>query len=95
MTDENRLIMREATHAVILAGDKGKDEVPKWEEFCRNLNLCIIANLYSDYEGSEDKIGNESPILTGSIHQLRRGEDLSSRPMVQALAQLLVRLSKG
>lgn len=95
MTDENRLIMREATHAVILAGDKGKDEVSKWEEFCRNLNLCIIANLYSDYEGSEDKIENEYPILSGSVHQLKRGEDVSSRPMIQALARLLVRLSKG
>ncbi|GAB1537929.1 hypothetical protein NUACC21_05840 [Scytonema sp. NUACC21] len=95
MTDENRLIMREATHAVILAGDNGKDEVPEWEEFCRSLNLCIIANIYSHYKGTEDKIENEFPILTGSVHYLERGEDISSRPMVQALARLLVGLSKG
>ncbi|MDF5730255.1 MAG: hypothetical protein PUP92_20100 [Rhizonema sp. PD38] len=95
MTDENRLIMREATHAIILAGDEGKGEVPKWEEFCRNLNLRIIANIYSDYQGKEDKIESESPILTDSVHYLERGEHVSSRKMVQALAQLLMKLSRG
>lgn len=95
MTEENRLIMREATHAVILAGDKGKDEVPQWEEFCHDFNLRIIANIYSDYQGKEDKIDSESPVLTGSVHYLERGEDVSSREMVQALAQVLVRLGKG
>jgi CRISPR-associated protein Csx3 len=44
------MIMREATHAVILAGDKGKEQVPLWEEFCRDLNICIVVNLVSDFE---------------------------------------------
>ncbi|MBN3873713.1 CRISPR-associated protein Csx3 [Nostoc sp. JL33] len=92
ITEENRLIMREATHAVILAGDRGKEEVPLWEEFCRDLNIHIIANLHSDYHGNEDEIVSQSPSLTGSIHCLKRGEDVSSRPMVQALARVLVGL---
>jgi CRISPR-associated protein Csx3 len=92
ITEENRLIMREATHAVILYGDKGKEEVSKWEEFCRGLDLRIIANIYSDYEGKEDRINNESSLLTGSVHYLKRGEDVSNRPMVKALARLLVDL---
>ncbi|MBH8561138.1 CRISPR-associated protein Csx3 [Nostoc sp. CENA67] len=95
MTEENRVIMREATHAVILAGDEGKEKVPLWEEFCRDLNLVIIANLDSDYQGKEDKIDTHSPLLTGSVHSLKRGEDVSRRPMVQALAQLLVGLCRG
>ncbi|WP_414565156.1 MULTISPECIES: CRISPR-associated protein Csx3 [unclassified Anabaena] len=94
ITEENRVIVREATHAVILSGDRGKDEVPLWEKFCRDLNIPIIANLDSDYQGTEDKIFTRSPLLTGSVHLLERGEDISSRPMVQALAQLLVGLCK-
>jgi CRISPR-associated protein Csx3 len=47
ITEENRVIVREATHAVILAGDRGKEEVPLWKEFCRDLNIHIIANLDS------------------------------------------------
>jgi CRISPR-associated protein Csx3 len=94
ITPENRLIMREATHAVILAGNNGKEEVPLWEEFCRDLNIHIVANLSSDYDGKEDKIITKYPLLTGSIHHLERGEDISSRPMVQALAQVLVQLCR-
>ncbi|MBW4565953.1 MAG: CRISPR-associated protein Csx3 [Mojavia pulchra JT2-VF2] len=95
ITEENRVIMREATHSVILAGGKGKQKVPLWEEFCRGLNIHIIANLDSDYQGTEDKIFTQSPLLTGSVHYLERGEDISSRPMVQALAQILVDLCRG
>jgi CRISPR-associated protein Csx3 len=95
ITEGNRLIMREATHAVILAGDKGREEVPMWEQFCRDLNLVVVANLESDYRGREDQIVTESPVLTGSVHYLKRGEDVSSRPMVQALARVLVGLSRG
>ena len=84
--------MREATHAVILAGDRAKEQVPLWEEFCRDLNLRIIANLDSDFHGKEDKFVTRSPLLTGSVHYLARGEDVSTRPMVQALARVLVGL---
>jgi hypothetical protein len=35
-------------------------------------------------------------LLTGSVHYLKRGEDISTRPMVQALASLLVnRVNSG
>jgi CRISPR-associated protein Csx3 len=89
-TDENKLIMPHATHALILSGDRNK--VPEWRDFCRNIKLCIIAIIHSDYYGECDCIESESPILTGSIHRLQRGEDVSGRPMVQALARLLVGL---
>lgn len=91
ITAQNRLIMQHATHAVILAGDMSK--VAEWQEFCLELNLNIIAIIHSDYYGQADCIESESPILKGSVHHLERGEDVSSRPMVQTLARLLVRLS--
>lgn len=89
--EKNELIMSHATHAVILAGDMNK--VPAWEQFCSQLNLNIIALIHSDYHGVSDRIQSKVPILKGSIHYLERGQDVSTRPMVQALAHLLIHLS--
>ncbi|MBD2775411.1 CRISPR-associated protein Csx3 [Iningainema tapete] len=92
ISDENRLIMTEATHAVILANNE--QEILTWQEFCKSLNLRVIAKIYSDYKGTADYIEAESPVIKGSVHYLERGEDVSTRPMVQALARLLVDVSK-
>lgn len=92
-TDENRKIMSQATHAVMLA--KTEQDVADWQEFCEKeleKPLPFIAIVYSDWDGKADTITNESPVLTGSVHHLARGEDASTRPMVQALAKLLVQL---
>jgi CRISPR-associated protein Csx3 len=93
ITDENRVIMREATHAVILSGDK--DKISEWKEFCESLGLQIIAIIHSDIDGKEDLIKSESPVLTGNVHSLVRGEDVSGREMVKALARIIVGLGKG
>lgn len=90
MSDENRIIMTPATHAVILAGDVSL--IPAWREFCLSLGLGIIAEIESNYSGLKDRIDSINPILTGSVHHLERGEDLSGRPMVVALAHKLVSL---
>ncbi|CEJ48087.1 Uncharacterized protein apha_03329 [Umezakia ovalisporum] len=95
ISEENRIIMREVTHAVILAGEKAQEDVPKWEEFCSNLNIRVIAKIVSDLDAQADIIMTVSPLLTGTIHHLARGEDVSSRSVVQALAQVLVDLCKG
>ncbi len=89
--EKNELIMSHATHAVILAGDIS--QVPYWQKFCSQLNLQIIAVIYSDYYGMSDSIISEVPIIKGSIHHLERGEDVSTRPTVLALARLLIKLS--
>jgi CRISPR-associated protein Csx3 len=90
ITPGNRQIMKEGTHAVILSGDSSL--TAEWEKVCEELNLKIIANIHSDYDGSKDKIASLSPILTGSVRYLERGEDVSRRPMVEALAKMLVEL---
>lgn len=91
--EKNRLIMSHATHALILAGDMS--QVPAWQEFCSELNLKVVALIYSDYNGVADRLQAEVPMLEGSIHFLERGQDVSCRPMVQALAQRLVDLSSA
>ena len=89
--DKNRLIIATATHAVILAGDMSR--IREWQELCTEFNLKIVAIIYSDYHGVEDYIKLETPFLKGSVHHLERGEDVSTRPMVQVLAGRLVEMS--
>ena len=93
-TDENRTIMSQATHAIMLA--KTEQDVTDWQEFCQKeleKPLPFIAIIYSKLHETTDTITSESPILTGSVHHLSREEDASSRPIVQALAKLLVNLT--
>jgi CRISPR-associated protein Csx3 len=92
-SEENQTIVSQATHAVMLA--KTEQDVATWQQFCENeleKPLPFIAIIYSDLHGKADTITSESPVLTGSVHGLARGKDASSRPMVQALAELLVKL---
>lgn len=104
-SQENRLIMEPATHAVILSGNT--DEFSKWEDFCQELELKVIAKIHSQLDATEDKLlfaddwrekANElletTPLLTGTVHRLERGEDLSNRPMIQGLADVLIHLTK-
>lgn len=91
---ENKEICKTATHATVLAGDMSK--IPEWREFCAELGIKIIAEIFSDYNGQEDTIDDlsEDGIFKGSIHHLERGEDISKRPCVVALAQFLVDMVK-
>ncbi|HIK29882.1 MAG TPA: hypothetical protein IGS17_00505 [Oscillatoriales cyanobacterium M59_W2019_021] len=99
LSAENRTIMSPATHAVILA--KSDAEVEAWQAFCRELDLPIVAILYSDYHGTSDRVATpqeyrsegEFPILQGFVHHLDRTEDASSRLMVRELARVLVNLA--
>ncbi|MBD2628673.1 CRISPR-associated protein Csx3 [Trichormus variabilis] len=93
VSNANRLIMGSATHAVILVKDE--TEIAPWKELCESLGLSVVAIIYSDYDGVNDVISQETPILKGSVHRLRRGEDASSRAIVRALAGVLVGLSSG
>jgi CRISPR-associated protein Csx3 len=92
ITPENELITANATHAVILAKNEG--EITEWQEFCQKLNISVIAIINSDYNGKEDRVEANSHILKGSVHHLERGEDVSCRPMIQALAEHIINLVK-
>jgi CRISPR-associated protein Csx3 len=69
--------------------------------------LTVIAKIHSQLDAVEDEVFfaddwkektnellNTTPLLTGSVHRLKRGENLSARPMVQSLANLLIHLTK-
>lgn len=90
ISPENRLIMAEATHAVILV--KNESEIAPWQKLCESLNLQIVAMIFSNYYGTHDVIHSEISPLQGSVHRLQRGENVAERLVVQALARLLVGL---
>lgn len=105
ITDENKIIMQPATHAIILSADV--NEFAEWENFCQSLELKIIAKIHSQLDAVNDEVllidnwqenTNElletTPVLTGTVHSLQRGENLSTRPMVKALAEVLIHLTK-
>ena len=91
ITPENRVIMKPATHAIILWREDQEDQLQAWIEFCKDLGLSVLAIFKSDYSGKEDFIIESDPILRGSIHYLERGEDCSTRPTTQALSDLLIK----
>ena len=98
---ENYAICASATHIVLLAGNDPKtgenwqDRLSVWREFAEDLGLVVVAEIFSDYHGTEDKVRGADPngILRGSVHFLERGENLSGRPMIGTLAEHLVQMT--
>jgi len=90
MSPENRQIMAECDSAVILSGDPAA--IPAWRQFCQECGLAVIAELHSDYYGHEDVVEQEEPMVTGSVHFLERGEDVTARPIIEAVGHLINRL---
>ena len=89
-SEENEAICASATHAILLAGDLNR--LPEWREFCGRLDLRIIAEIHSDYRGTEDIVPSlgEDGVWRGSVHYLERGEPVHERPTVRALAEILI-----
>ena len=93
--DYNRQICKSATHIVILAGNASESgerwdfRMEAWREFAKVLDLTVVAEIFSDYHGKEDVVKDvcRDDILRGSVHHLERGENIATRPMVQALAR--------
>jgi CRISPR-associated protein Csx3 len=95
---ENECICAHATHAILLAGDSQEqswdERMVEWRAFCGKLGLRIIAEVHSDYRGTEDTIPvfGADGVWRGSVHYLERGEPIHERLTVKALAEILVRL---
>lgn len=86
---ENEAICASATHAVLLAGDLGR--LPAWREFCRKVELTVVAEINSEYHGTVDTVPQlgEDGVYRGSVHHLERGEPVAERPTIRALAEIL------
>ncbi|OYD87532.1 CRISPR-associated protein Csx3 [Nostoc sp. 'Peltigera membranacea cyanobiont' 213] len=105
ISEENKIIMQSATHAIILSGDSNK--FAEWEEFCESIGLKVIAKINSQLNVEQDEVFlvdnwkdktnellDKAPLLTGTVHKLQRGENVSTRPIVKALAEVLIHLTQ-
>jgi CRISPR-associated protein Csx3 len=88
-SDENRRICASADAALILSGDS--DKVPMWRDFWRELDIPVVAEIYSDYNGHEDTVdGVVDGVWRGRVHYLERGEPVSERPCIEAFAEWII-----
>lgn len=83
-SEENRRIMAECDAAIILSGKI--EAIAEWQDFCKTLNLEILAVLHSDYTATSDNTDGDLMV----VHHLERGEDVSSRPAIQKVATIIL-----
>jgi len=97
---ENKEICSGATHSILIAGNSPESgeswdsRLEPWRKFCQDLGLAIMAEIFSDYRGTKDKvkgIGRDN-ILRGSVHHLERGELVRDRPLIKSLAEHIVQM---
>lgn len=90
MSPENARIIREGrvNYAVVLSGDPAA--IPEWEKFCRACGVEVLASVVSDYHAAEDAV-DTAPMV---VHHLERGEDVSSRPVIQRVAERILDLTQ-
>ncbi|HOV79868.1 MAG TPA: CRISPR-associated protein Csx3 [Bacillota bacterium] len=90
MSPENARILRDGRvdYAIVLSGDPVA--IPEWEDFCRSYGVEILASIVSDYHATED-VADTAPMV---VHHLERGEDVSSRPVIQRVAEIILNLLK-
>lgn len=98
ISPENRLILAEATHAMILY--KTPAERQQWWDFCQLLPLPAIAVIESCWGEGDDEVVWQSEetamLLSGVVYGLsRQTEGLANKPMIQAISQLLINLVRG
>lgn len=95
---ENETICKDANAAILICGEESviQNKPEEWKLFFNKLNIPIIAEVYSDYSGKEDLVKDteEDKIFRGSVHHLERGEQLSKRDMIQALAEYVINFEK-
>jgi len=96
ISPENREICKEANSAIMLCGEESilSNRPAEWKQFLNELEIPIIAEIYSDYFGTEDCVieKDEDGIFRASIHHLERGEACASRKTVRELAKYIIEL---
>lgn len=95
LDEKNEIICREATHAILVAGNL--EDLPSWRDFCINLGIKIIAEIHSDLHGIKDLpfSRDDNNVYHGTVHHLERGDKtIAKRPTVIELAHILLKLGE-
>ncbi len=97
VSDENRVICAHATHAILIAADdptfgSWSQRLEEWRQFCRELELEILAELQSDHNASADTVYGPDVrgVYRAVVHRLERGEPLDDRPAIAGLAEYIL-----
>lgn len=86
---ENHRICQHASHIVILY--RTETDLAEWRAFAAELKLTVLAELKSSHDVTQDTVGPPAtPVLTGTVHGLKRGDLTTPHPAVDALAQRLL-----
>ena len=84
ITPENHRILSEVDAVIILSG--ALDAIEEWEAFTKDCGCEILARIYSHYHASEDDPMGDPMV----VHHLERGEDVSCRPTIQRVAEIIL-----
>jgi hypothetical protein len=94
----NARIAESCNGAIVICSQEGIEngEVVKWGSFLDELGIPVIAEVYSDISGIEDTISTKSSdgVLRASIHNLKRGEKVSTNSGLVALAEHILYFEK-
>ncbi len=91
--EKNEEICRTATHAIIVYGKL--DSLLQWRDFCKRLDIQIIAEIHSDLHGKNDVPLSKTNdnIYQGAVHHLERGDlTIKERPTVVELAKIITQM---
>ncbi len=89
ITEEQRIIARRCTHALLLSADPSR--LREWEEFAREMGLTVLAALHSRLDGQGDVEVPADPHvpIRGTLTQLRRHTHLADQPALGAVVRRL------
>lgn len=89
MSEELKIIVKNATHAIILCRADQIQEMESWKKFFSKVGIPVIAELVSDLRGNEEVQISGSGMITGRLVGLDRDVGRRESPAISQLAFLL------
>lgn len=89
MSQELKIIVKNATHAIILCRADQIQEIESWRTFFSEVGIPIIAELVSELNGSEEVQMSGNGLITGRLVGLDRDVGRKESPVISQLAFLI------
>jgi CRISPR-associated protein Csx3 len=86
MSEELKIIIKNATHAIILCRRDQIQEIDSWRKFFSEMGIPIVAELVSDLNGNEDVQLSGKGLITGRLVGLDRDVGRKEAPTISQLA---------
>ncbi len=89
ISEELKIIVKNATHAIILCRKDQIQEIESWRKFFSEEGIPIVCELVSDLNGNEDVQISGGGLITGRLVGLDRDVGRKESPAISQLAFLL------